>query len=82
MLDQALDGLDNAQGALNVRGDRLEQRAADVVRLLAVGDHPAGTIALIGLVGEQPGRALAAAVRRELRQGGGSNNVHPPADEV
>ncbi len=80
-LDQALDVLDSAQSVLNVRSDTPHQRAADAVRLLAAGDQRTGTIALMSLVGERPGRALAAALRRELRQGG-SNRVHPPAGEV
>ncbi len=68
VLDLILDVLDSVRNVLNVRGDTPHQRAADAVRLLAVGDHLAGTIALMSLVGERPGRALAAALRRELRQ--------------
>ncbi len=52
------------------------------LKLLAEGDHPAGTIALMSLVGERPGRALAATLRRELRRGGGVNVVAPPTGEV
>lgn len=67
-LDLALDALNSADLLLNINSDRLEQQIADAVRLLVAGERTTGTVALISLLGDRAGRAVARAIRRELRR--------------
>ena len=67
-LDLALDALNSVDLLLNINSNRLEQQIADAVRLVATGEHSAGTIALIGALGDRAGRAVARAIRSEIRR--------------
>lgn len=67
-LDLALDALNSADLLLNINSNRLEQQIANAVRLVATGEHSAGTIALIGALGDRAGRAVARAIRSEIRR--------------
>ena len=67
-LDLALDALNSADLLLNINSNRLEQQIANAVRLVATGEHSAGTIALIGVLGDRAGRAVARAIRSEIRR--------------
>lgn len=67
-LDLALDALNSVDLLLNINSNRLEQQIADAVRLVATGEHSAGTIALIGVLGDRAGRAVARAIRSEIRR--------------
>ena len=67
-LDLALDALNSADLLLKINSDRLEQQIADAVRQIAAGERTTGTVALISLLGDRAGRAVARAIRRELRQ--------------
>lgn len=67
-LDLALDALNSADLLLNINSDRLEQQIADAVRQIAAGERTTGTVALISLLGDRAGRAVARAIRRELRR--------------
>lgn len=67
-LDLALDALNSADLLLNINSARLEQQIADAVRLVAAGEHSAGTVALITILGDRAGRAMARAIRTEIRR--------------
>lgn len=67
-LDLALDALTSADLLLNINSDRLEQQIDIAVRQIAAGEHSAGTVALISVLGDRTGRAVARAIRTEIRR--------------